>query len=48
MEPFVAVLLIALLGMALPIILVFGALTFDLATLLYLAIARKGIRTRKH
>jgi len=38
MEPFVALLLIALLGMGVPIILVLGALTFDVATLIYVAI----------
>jgi len=44
MEVFATFSLIVLAAMAIPIILLFAGLTFDLAVLLYVMIARKGIR----
>lgn len=44
MEVFATFGLIVLVGLAIPIILLFAGLTFDLAVLLYVMIARKGIR----
>jgi hypothetical protein len=47
MEVFATFGLIVLVGLAIPIILIFGALTFDLVVVIYAVIARIGSRKRK-
>jgi hypothetical protein len=47
MEVFATFGLIVLVGLAIPILLLFSALVFDLAVVIYVVIASKGKRTRK-
>ena len=47
MEVFSAFGLLVLVGLAIPITLLFGALLFDLAVLIYVTIASKASRKRK-
>jgi hypothetical protein len=47
MEVFATFGLIVLVGLAIPILILFSALLFDLAVVIYVVIASKGKRTRK-
>ena len=47
MEVFATFGLIVLVGLAIPILLLFSALVFDLAVVIYVVIASVGNRTRK-